>query len=82
MTKKKTAKAEPKNQMENEVDVFVGGEEDDLMDMEYIHDETTSTKVETMPPSTKEEADALVEMEEAQAKADATAEEGEKVADE
>jgi len=81
MAKKKDAKA-PENKMDNEVDVFVGGEEDDLMDMEYIHDETTSTKVETMPPSTKEEADALAEIEAAQAAADAALKEGEEVAEE
>ena len=33
-------------------DVFLGGEEDDLMDMEYIQDEDTTTKVESNTRST------------------------------
>ena len=51
-----------------EVDLFVGGEDDDLMDMEYIHDETTHTTVETHPPETKEEADAIAERAESEEK--------------
>jgi len=44
-------------------DPFVGGEDDDLMDMQYIQDETKTTKIETHPPETEEEAEALKEQE-------------------
>lgn len=44
-------------------DPFIGGEEDDLMDMEYIQDENTTTKVETHPPETDDEAAAAKEQE-------------------
>lgn len=43
-------------------DPFVGGEEDDLSDMEYMQDETT-TSVDTHPPETKEEAERLARAE-------------------
>lgn len=56
-------KEEPQEEM---VDLFVGGEEDDLSDMEYIQDETKTTKVDTHPPETKDEADAIAEAEPAE----------------
>jgi len=43
-----------------EADVFnpyVGSEEDDLADMEYVQDENSQRTIETMPPETKEEAE-------------------------
>jgi hypothetical protein len=46
------------------VDPFIGGEDDDLMDMEYIQDETTHDKLETHPPETKEEAELRAQQEE------------------
>jgi len=84
MTKKKAAKEKevPENKLENTIDPFIGGEEDDLSEMEYIQDETTTTRVETQPPETKEEADAIAEIEAAQEKAEKALEEGEKIADE
>jgi len=51
------------------VDLFMGGEDDDLSDMEYIQDETTSTRVDTQPPETKEEAEVIAEQEKAEEKA-------------
>ncbi|NNL17351.1 MAG: hypothetical protein HKP37_01285 [Boseongicola sp.] len=58
MAKKKPIQEQaPETEMMNP---FVGGEEDDLMDMEYVQDETT-VSVDTHPPSTKEEAEALAE---------------------
>ena len=62
---KKKAKAEnlPEEPVADAVDPFVGGEEDDLMDMEYIQDETTTTKIETHPPETEAEAEAVKEQE-------------------
>ena len=64
MTKKK-AKAEnlPEEPVTEIVDPFVGGEEDDLMDMEYVQDENSTTKVETHPPETEAEAEAVKEQE-------------------
>ncbi len=59
MTKKK-AKAE-EEAPEIQVDPFIGGEEDDLADMEYIQNEDTTMKVETQPPATKAEADMIAE---------------------
>lgn len=51
----------------NELDnLFIGGEEDDLSDMEYVQDENSTMKVETQPPETKEDAQLLAEMDEAQ----------------
>jgi len=50
-------------------DLFIGGEDDDLSTMEYIQDETTTTKVETQPPETKEEADMIAEVEAAEQEA-------------
>jgi hypothetical protein len=61
MAKKKAAQEEAPSEI---VDAFIGGEDDDLMDMQYIQDETTSTRVETHPPETKEEAEARLEQEE------------------
>jgi hypothetical protein len=55
---KKKAKAEnlPEEPVTDEpVDPFIGGEEDDLMDMEYVQDETTESH-DTHPPETDEEA--------------------------
>ena len=43
-------------------DPFVGGEEDDLSDMEYMQDETKSS-VDTHPPETKADAEARKEQE-------------------
>ncbi len=48
-------------------DPFIGGEDDDLSDMEYIQDETTTTLVDTHPPETEEEAKLLEEQETAEA---------------
>ncbi len=86
MTKKKTAKAKvedaiPKNQLDNELDVFVGGEEDDLMDMKYINDETTHDRVETHPPETIEEAEVLAAGEKIENDAAKALEDGEKAAE-
>lgn len=50
-------------------DPFVGAEEDDLSDMEYVQDENKSSRVETHPPETEEEAKALAEREKEEAKA-------------
>lgn len=60
---KKKAKAEnlPEAPVTEFVDPFIGGEEDDLSDMEYIQDENSTTKVETHPPETDEEAAAAKE---------------------
>ena len=63
---KKKAKAkedapESVNALEDMDNLFVGGEDDDLSSMEYIQDETTTDRVETHPPETKDEADALAE---------------------
>jgi len=41
-------------------DPFIGGEDDDLMDMEYVQDEDT-VSVDTHPPQTKEEAELLAQ---------------------
>lgn len=86
MTKKKTAKAKvedaiPKNQLDNELDVFVGGEEDDLMDMKYINDETTHDRVETHPPETIEEAEVLAAGKKIEDDAAKALEDGEKAAE-
>ena len=62
-------------------DLFVGGEEDDLSDMQYIQDETTTTTVDTMPPETKEEAAARAEAEPKDDESDESEEE-EEVTDE
>ena len=44
--------------MEHEISSpFVGGEDDDLMDMEYVANDQTESSVETMPPETNEEAE-------------------------
>ena len=64
---KKKAENLPEEPIAEAVDPFIGGEEDDLSDMEYIQDETTTTKVETHPPETKAEAEALAEAEEVEA---------------
>lgn len=45
------------------IDPFMGGEDDDLSDMEYVHDEKSHRIVDTHPPETKEEADSLAETE-------------------
>jgi len=46
----------------NELDnLFIGGEDDDLSDMEYVQDENSTRQVETHPPETKEEAEMLAE---------------------
>jgi len=60
---KKKAKAEKQKETTAPVltDPFIGGEEDDLSDMEYIQDENTTTTVETHPPETEEEAELLAE---------------------
>lgn len=50
--------AKKKEVTEEITDPFIGGEDDDLMDMEYVQDETTSS-VDTHPPQTKEEAELL-----------------------
>lgn len=47
-------------------DPFVGGEEDDLSDMEYVQDEDSTTKIETHPPETKAEREELEEFEKAE----------------
>ena len=70
---KKKAKAEkqaPENELEELDNLFVGGEEDDLSGMEYIQDETMTDRVETHPPETKDEADALAEQAAAEEKSD------------
>lgn len=57
----------PKKKAETDqkiLDPFVGGEDDDLMDMEYIQDEHSTTKVETHPPETDDELAAAKEQEE------------------
>jgi hypothetical protein len=61
MTKKK-AKAEnlPEAEVTENVDPFIGGEEDDLMDMEYVQDETTESH-DTHPPETEEEAELIAQ---------------------
>lgn len=62
MAKGKKIATKNKVQTKDEVvDPFIGGEIDDLSDMQYIQDETTHTRVETHPPETKEEAEALKE---------------------
>jgi hypothetical protein len=78
MAKKAKAK-EIQEALEQEIptmiDPFVGGEEDDLMDMEYTQNDRTSSQ-DTHPPETKEEAEAIAEAAEEAAKklAEATAE--------
>ena len=67
MAKKKAKEETPENKLETEVDPFIGGEEDDLADMEYIQNEDTTMKVETQPPATKEEADMIAEQAAAEA---------------
>jgi len=53
-------KDEPKGE---ELDnLFIGGEDDDLSDMEYVQDENSTMKVETQPPETKEEAEVLADL--------------------
>lgn len=42
-------------------DPFVGGEDDDLLDMDYVQSEKTTRKVDTMPPDTKEDAELVSE---------------------
>ena len=69
MAKKDDKKDTPENKLETEVDPFVGGEDDDLADMEYIQNEETTMKVDTHPPETKEEAEILAEQLAAEAKA-------------
>ena len=62
--KAKSDKQEPKAEVQEEaVDPFIGGEEDDLSDMEYIQDETTKSTTETHPPATAEEAELFKEQE-------------------
>jgi len=57
-------KDEPKGE---ELDnLFIGGEDDDLSDMEYVQDENSTMKVETQPPETKEEAEVLADLAEAE----------------
>lgn len=60
MSKKKDTEEQAVDQLANP---FVGGEEDDLMDMEYIQDSHTPP-VDTHPPETKEEAEKRAEDEE------------------
>lgn len=57
--KKKAQPGIPDSAPEAEVfDPFVGADlDDDLSDMEYVQDENTASRTETMPPSTKEEAE-------------------------
>lgn len=64
-------------------DPFVGAEEDDLSDMQYVQDADTST-VDTHPPATKEEAEqrALTAKDEEEEEPAAEAEEEEPVAEE
>ena len=57
-SKKAKAKNLPEEPVAEFVDPYVGGEEDDLSDMEYIQDENTTTRVETHPPETDAEAEA------------------------
>jgi hypothetical protein len=59
---KKKAKAEnlPEEPVTEVVDPFIGGEEDDLMDMEYVQDETTESH-DTHPPETEEEAELIAQ---------------------
>ena len=65
MTKKKAAKkhdsmeaqAEAEKPVAEIFDPYVGGEADDLEGMAYVQDENTTTKVDTMPPETKEDAE-------------------------
>lgn len=54
---KKKAKAEnlPEQPVTDVVDPFIGGEEDDLMEMQYVQDSTTESE-DTHPPETDEEA--------------------------
>jgi hypothetical protein len=56
MAKKKAKAANlPEEPVTDVIDPFIGGEEDDLMDMEYVQDETTQSH-DTHPPETEEEA--------------------------
>jgi hypothetical protein len=77
-------KVTPENPVEELADPFVGGEDDDLMDMEYVQDEDTTTKIETHPPETKEEADNIESLAEAEeeSKEDVKAEEEDEAAPE
>lgn len=76
MAKKKAKAQEEESLGPVMTDPFVGGEDDDLLDMEYIQDEDSTTKVETHPPETKEEAE-LLEEPEAEAEAEEEAPEAE-----
>lgn len=60
MAKKKTEET-PEQEVQTIINPFIGGEEDDLMDMEYVQDESTVT-VDTHPPATEEEAEARAEI--------------------
>jgi hypothetical protein len=60
----KIAKEASEAQVQPEpIDPFIGGEEDDLSDMEYMQDEHTSA-VDTHPPETAEEAEQRAEQKE------------------
>lgn len=65
--KKKVKKEEETAPIMN--DPYIGADEDDLADMEYIQDETTRTRVETHPPETAAEAELLAEQTAADEKA-------------
>jgi hypothetical protein len=64
-----------KKEDEPAIDPFMGGEDDDLSDMKYVHDEDSQRIVDTHAPETKEEADAISEQEDAEKAADEVAEE-------
>lgn len=55
-------KAEEQEVQQEEINPFMGGEDDDLMDMEYVQDEST-VSVDTHPPETEEEAAQRAEQE-------------------
>jgi hypothetical protein len=62
MAKGKKKDETPQDEPEfKEFDPFVGGEEDDLMDMKYVQDADTVVE-DTHPPETKEEAEQRAEM--------------------
>lgn len=59
MGKKKAADADAAPQPEIP-SVYIGADtDDDIMEMQYIQDETNTTKVDTHPPETKEEAEEM-----------------------
>jgi len=58
-----------------EIDPFMGGEDDDLSDMEYVQDEKSTMKVETHPPETEEDAKLLTELKESEVEEEVKAEE-------